>query len=179
VTDILKRARDYRLYSRTVLPIGVLYCAGYAFGRFAYLHSGHLGLFHGPLGDIRRAFVEAARPRPYPSGGWMDWAVSIFLAAFFVGELVRQQGRLVAARERMLLAAYSLAAISSIGISVSAPEKVYGATVVLAASLFVAARWSKWSRTVRAVALGVVALGMGLAALFLRLRDLTQLGHLR
>src|SRR5512134_1612068 len=45
--NMLKRARDYRLYSRTMMPLVAVYSAGYVIGHVVYFVSGNLGLMSG------------------------------------------------------------------------------------------------------------------------------------
>jgi hypothetical protein len=177
---MLKRARDYRLYSRTMMPLVAVYSAGYVIGHVVYFVSGNLGLMSGPLGGLRREFIARAVARPYPSGCWMNWVPVLLCGGFLIAELRRQRGRRVAGGERVLLGAYSVATLAAaiVVLAPHAPEALYGATAVLAASLFVGARWRKWPGSVRLAAIGVAGLAAGLAMLFLRLRDMSRLGQL-
>jgi hypothetical protein len=180
-SEVLKRAREYRLFSRTILPLLALYTAGFVLGRVLYFGSGHLGLFWGPLGELRREVVETARSRAFPSSQWMDWFTVVLWGGFLFAELKRQQAWRVAASERFLLAGYSLASLCALSVPLTpqVPEALYGAAAVVAASLLVWARWTKWPRRVRVAAIAVAGLGAGMAVSVLRLRDMARLGRLR
>jgi len=180
-SDMLKRAREYRLFSRTILPLLALYTAAFVVGRALYFGSGHLGLFREALGELRREFIETATPRPFPSSVWMDWVTVALWGGFLLTELKRQRARRVSARERMLLAGYSLASVCALSVQLTpqVPEPLYGAAAVLAASLLVWARWAKWPRNVRVAAVTVAGLGAGIAMSMLRFRDIGHLGRWR
>ncbi len=178
--DMLKQAREYRLFSRTIMPLYALYTAGWVIGGLLYLGSGRLGLLWGPLGELRRAFTDTQPVRAVPASSWMNWLPVLLCGAFVLAELRRGRGHR-ASGDRVLLAAYSVATLgaASVVLARDLPEVVYGAAAVLAATLFIWALWGKWTLQVRAIAVGAVAISAGISMALLRLRDMAHLGRLR
>ena len=174
----LKRARQYLLCSRTIVPIFSLYVAGFAVGRVLYFATGHLGLVSGPLGELRRP-IPGATGRFFPAGGWMDWVPVVLAGLFLVAEANRQQGRRVSWRERLLVAGYAVAAVGGAGVTLvrEVPEPVLAIMALLAGGLFLRARWSRWTGRLRVVAVATGLVGAGVAMALLRFQDVVRLRY--
>ena len=111
----LKAARKFLTISRFGLPLATLYATGFAMGDAVYRGSGHLGLFYGPLGDLRRAVL--GERRHYAIGATEKWAMLVPLAVwlFVLAVECRHQLRRARRARIFLLIGYLLGAISIVG----------------------------------------------------------------
>jgi hypothetical protein len=178
------RARTYHLYSRTVVPIAALYAAGHALGHVLYAGTGHLGLFAGPLGDLRRAFLTAHPDRWSVSDSWLNWAGPLLCAALLLTELQRRSVTRSRSSERLLHSGFFLAAVGGVaGLLLqgsaygSAGSTVLGATAVATAACVTTARWPRWTSRTRIIAVCAFVGGMLITLWMLRWRDQLQLGR--
>jgi hypothetical protein len=171
----LSRAVKYYLCSRIVLPLAAVYAAGFALGRVIYFSTGHLFLFSGPLGDLRRGFLAN---RPFPQGigvwDWTNWLLVVVLGGFVAVELARQRGRRVILRQRLLVAGYVLMAAACSGRA--GPEAVKVGAWLATGVLLALARWTSWRRRERVAAVATAVLGVVSALSVLRLEDAARLG---
>ncbi len=180
----LGRARVYHLYSRTLVPLGALYAAGHALGHLLYVSTGHLGLFAGPLGELKRAFLTTGPHRwAAASDSWLNWAAPLMCAVLLVVELQRHSARRSTPGERALQIGYSLAAVGGVaGLLLQGtahrPEggAVLGVTAVAAAIYLTRARWPQWRPRIRLFAAGLCVAGIIIAVWTLRWRDQLELG---
>ncbi len=175
-------ARRYYLATRTILPFGGLYLAGFTLGREIYFATGHLGLLWGPLGDFRRTSLTSRRHWVPAVTDWVAWLpLAISLAVFgalFLVELRRQWGGGSTATSRLLLVGLLLMAAAASGGQLSrvVPEAILVGLSVLMGICLGAARWPAWTSRSR-LAAGAVALGgCAIALIAMRLRDLERLG---
>jgi len=177
---MLKRARDYQRFSRTIVPVYALYTAGWVIGGVVYLYTGRLGLLWGPLRDLRGAILNAQPLRHVPAADWTAWIPAILCGVFLLTELGRyRRGRRPNAQ--LLLAAYSVTTVAAVSVVIGreAAESYYGGMAVLAGGLFTTALWSRWRSKIRLLAVGAVVAAAGISMVLLRLRDMARLGTLK
>jgi len=175
----LTRARKYRTISRTLAPFTALYAAGFAVGTALYEATGHLGLFWGPLGGLRRALLSSPPRHPMPTlDDWTKWIPVVLFGWLFMAELARQQDHRPRGPDRLLLLGYLLLAFATSRtlLSPAVSEAEFLAISTLAGLVLATARWKAWGRSVRLAAAAVVC-GAGLLALIVwRVQDSVRLG---
>jgi hypothetical protein len=180
----VKSARKFLMISRFGLPLVMLYGTGFAIGDVLYRSTGHLGLFYGPLGDLRRAVLSGERH--YSRAPGELWATLLPLAVLLFVLTVECRHQLRHPRRRgrfLLIIGYSLGTISIAGpvlglrrsVPPSASELFLGGLAASGLVLAVAA-WHDWGVRTRIVAPLVCAAGVTMALWALRLEDRTRLG---
>jgi hypothetical protein len=180
----LRTARKFRSISRVGLPLGAQYVTGWVVGDILYRDTGHLGLFYGPLGDLRRSVLAAKREHSTSTSP--DWSILLPLAvwlAVLILEMRHQHGRTRQSKNIMLTSGYALGAVGLVGrlfgvrASGSAGvSSVVLVTLALSGVLLALGVWSAWSRRTRAAAVLVFVTGIGLCLLFHRHEDHIRLG---
>jgi len=181
----IRAARKYLLISRFVLPLGALYATGFVVGDIVYRGTGHLGMFYGPLGDIRRATLSARRH--YAVGSLEAWAMLVPLAAWLLVLAVewRHQVRRGASGPGVLLmVGYALGATSIVaplvgvrgGLPPLASEVSLGVMGVSGLVLAMGA-WPDWGARTRIAAPLVCIAGMLMSLWAFRAEDRLRLGQ--
>jgi hypothetical protein len=180
----VKSARKFLMISRFGLPLTMLYGTGFAIGDIAYWSTGHLGLFYGPLGDLRRAVLSGRRQ--YASAPGENWVTLISLAVLLIVLAVEYRHQLRRPRPRrrfLLIIGYCLGAMSIAapvlgfrrsGLA-SGSEVFLGAFAASGLVLAVGA-WQYWGTGTRIVAPLVCTAGVVMALWALRMEDRARLG---
>ena len=181
----VKGARKYLMVSRFGLPLATLYATGFAIGDVVYRSSGHLGLFYGPLGDLRRAVLSDRRY--YVGASSERWAMLIPLALWLIVLAVECRHQLRHRRRKMrllLVIGYALGAFSIAGPMLGLPRSVppvasdvfLGALAASGLVLAVGA-WPDWGARPRLAAPLVCIAGVAMALWAFRMEDRARLGQ--
>ncbi len=178
----MRWVEKYRICTRVIMPLAMIYYAGFVAGHVAYYSAGHLGLFSGPFGSLREAYVRGSGPRVYASSAWDSWVLAaLFLSAFLV-ERRRVKKRGVRSTDPLLQSGYFLAALWMFiqpQLRGSQAREAGGALIVLAAVALAGGVWRRWRVRTRAVAIALFVAGALLAAWIARRDDLWRLQSAR
>jgi hypothetical protein len=180
-----RAVQTYYFYSRTLVPFLAIYMAGQAVGRILYVATGHLGLFTGPLGELKEAFLthSASRPSPDASDALL-WPAAALFGYLVIVEFVRQ-GRRRAGRDALYVLGLLLTGVSFFTPVVGrqfrwrVDEALLTACAIAAGGTLVAARWPRWRRLQHALAGMVCCAGVLIAMALFRLSDHVRLGSFR
>jgi len=173
----------YHWYSRTLIPLFAVYVAGQAIGRAVYVATGHLGLFGGPLGELKRAFLGSPGRHPlvHPEDV-LAWLPVVLFGYFVVVEWGRQARRRQDSREALFLVGITLTflvfAAPTVGLKLGwrVDDGLVTLGAIAAGAALVASRWARWQRRKRALAALVGGTGFVLGLVLLRMHDTVQLG---
>jgi hypothetical protein len=181
----VKTARKYLMITRFGIPLTMLYATGFALGDIVYRSTGHLGLFYGPLGDLRKASLSG-RPR-FTCASCDTWAMLIPLAmwvAVLAMECRHQLRRPRRTRRYVLIIGYCLGTISIaaplLGLRRSAPpwaSEVFLGAMAACGLVLAAGAWPDWGARMRITAPLVCAAGAAMALWAFRMEDRARLGH--
>ena len=176
----------YYFYSRTLLPLFAAYVAGQAIGRAMYVATGHLGLFGGPLGELKQAFLSGAGRRPMvDSQDVLAWFPAVLFAYLLVVELGRQAKRRQDPRGALFLLGVALTlltfTIPTIGRHMGwrVDDSLVSLGAVGAGAALVASRWRRWRGRDRVLAVAAACVGVVLGVVLFRLSDTVHLGRAR